>query len=184
MAKTTDLTPEHELFCLEYIKDFNGSRAYKAVYKCKAKTAVVSASKLLTKVNIQNRLAKLIEKRAERVEISVDRVLEEAKRIAFADVQDAFNSEGGLKDLKDWPEDLRRGVSSFEVEELFEGRGEQREQIGVLKKVKFWSKDKQIENLMRHLGMFEKDNKQAAEAGIKSLADLVLMAAKSQRTQG
>lgn len=53
-VEQTKLNKKQELFALEYIKDFNGTRAYKEIYKCKKEeTAKVNASRLLTNANIQ-----------------------------------------------------------------------------------------------------------------------------------
>ena len=50
--------------------------------------------------------------------------------------------------------------------------GKNRVLSGYLKKVKFWSKDKNIEYLFKNKGLFEKDHEQEA----KSLADMIAIA--------
>ena len=69
---------KHERFCQEYIIDLNGAKAYERVYG-KVKVARVQACKLLTKVNIQARIAELKEIRSERIVITQDMVLKELK---------------------------------------------------------------------------------------------------------
>lgn len=53
MSSQVNLTPKQRLFCLEYLKDFNGTQAaIRAGYS--KKTANEQASRLLANVNIQN----------------------------------------------------------------------------------------------------------------------------------
>ena len=65
---------KHERFCQEYIIDLNGTKAYERTYG-KVKAARVQASKLLSKANIQARIAELKEIRSERTVITQDMVL-------------------------------------------------------------------------------------------------------------
>ena len=151
---------KHEQFCQEYLVDLNRTQAaIRAGFS--EKTASSQASRLLTKVNIENRIQALFNARVERTEISADEILRECRRIALADVGEAFNKDGSLKSIHNIPVDIRRAISSFEVVEEFIGIGEDKEWSGYLKKVKFWSKDKNIEALFKHLGLFERDNKQS-----------------------
>lgn len=63
------------MFCKEYIVDLNGTAAaIRAGYK--EHTARITASKLLTKANIQAEIQRLMSKRAKKVEISAEDVLE------------------------------------------------------------------------------------------------------------
>lgn len=157
--KRPKLTRKQEAFCQEYIIDFNATQAaIRAGYS--KKTAGSIGFENLKKPEIQKRLAGLIKKRSERAEITADRVLAECMRVALADVGEAFDENGNIKAIHDIPEDVRRAISGFEVIEEFQGEGKDKEFVGYLKKVKFWSKDKNIEVLFRHIGMFEKDNRQ------------------------
>lgn len=81
-------------------------------------------------------------------------LLREAKLIARADIRDAYDEHGRLLPMKDMPEHLARAIASVEVDELFEGVGKDREQVGVTKKVKFWNKDKMVETLGKQVGLF------------------------------
>ena len=50
------MTEKEKLFCLEYLKDLNGTRAYMAVYRnCKSERAAAAcAARLLRKANIKS----------------------------------------------------------------------------------------------------------------------------------
>lgn len=54
-----NLTPKQFSFCLEYVKELNGTKAYKEVYKVKDDVARASASRLLANVNVDACITKL-----------------------------------------------------------------------------------------------------------------------------
>lgn len=174
------LKAKQEKFCREYLIDFNGTRAaVKAGYS--KKSARVIACENLTKPDIQARLAELSKKSIEKSEIDTLSILREAARIAFSDVGQAFDENECLKPISQIPEDVRRAISSIEVDEIWEYTGEDdkriKTKIGETKKVKFWSKDKQIEHLMRHLNLFADDNKK--QVAITNLADIAAIMGKN-----
>lgn len=96
----------------------------------------------------------LVEKQAlDEVGITAQRVLREQAAIAFSDVRELYDANGNLKSPHEWPDDVARSISGVEVESLYEGRGEAREFVGTLRKVKRWDKGKALEQLSRYLGM-------------------------------
>lgn len=143
------LTPKQELFCLEYLKDLNATQA--AIRAGYAESgARTEGARLLANADVQAQIAEIAAKRNERIQIDADFVLRTLMSLADFDPQSIFNEQGGLLKIHEMPVAARKAISSFEIEELFSGRGEDREQIGVLKKVKLWSKDKAVELLARH----------------------------------
>ncbi len=103
---------KHERFCQEYIIDLNQTQAaVRADFS--VKTASSQASRLLTRVNIQERVQELFDERAKRVEIDADWVLSSAlklhkkciqeEKIKDADGNDItglFDSSGANKSLE------------------------------------------------------------------------------------
>ena len=82
MAK---LTAKQEIFCREYIIDLNATQAaIRAGYS--SKTANRIASENLSKPDIQRKIQELQQERAERTEITQDRVLKELAGIGFAPI--------------------------------------------------------------------------------------------------
>lgn len=78
-----ELNEKQKLFCLEYLKDFNASRAYKTVYKVENDdTAKTNWSRLLTNANVQNFLRSQTDDIANKLWLSVERVLENLKELA------------------------------------------------------------------------------------------------------
>ena len=76
-----ELTQKQKMFCLEYLKTFNASDAYRKVYWWTGNTAKVNWCKLLTNTNIQKYLAEKTEKKVEKAEVWVDYVLENLRNI-------------------------------------------------------------------------------------------------------
>ena len=95
MAKLTD---KQIIFCKEYIKDFNSSRACRAAGYSE-KTADRMGYENLRKLEIQNYISKLMEKRNNNLELSAERVVNELMKIGFAS---EHNIEGFEKlEMKD-----------------------------------------------------------------------------------
>jgi len=100
------------------------------------------------------------------------------------DVIDILQDSGELKPVSQWPKVWRQYLSGFEVAELTEGRGDNKKLIGVLKKIKWPDKLKNLEMLGKHLqvgafvnkvdvtsadgSMSPKDNSAAVLAAIKA----------------
>lgn len=140
------LTPKQKLFADEYLIDLNATRAYKVAYKSikKDETANVNSSRLLRNAKVSKYIKERIDERSKRTEITQDNVLKELATIAFAKVTDFVTIENGVvivKDTKDIPNNLLPAIASIK-----EGKN------GI--EVSFYSKDKSLELLGRHLGMF------------------------------
>jgi Phage terminase, small subunit len=76
-----------EIFCKEYIADFNGTRAAKAA-KYSKKTAYAIANRLLKRVEVQRRIEELKEQATRKAGVTLKRVLEELGTLAFSNISD------------------------------------------------------------------------------------------------
>lgn len=83
-----------------------------------------------------------------------DGVTQVFDEMSYVDPLDAYKDDMTLKPLSEMPESLRRSIAEIETEELFAGRGDGRELIGYLKKVKFYNKLQANERRGKALGMF------------------------------
>jgi len=163
MAAKNKLAPKQQRFCQEYIKDFNGSRAAIEVGWAK-KSARITASKLLTNPNVQDYIAELQSKRAERTEVTVDKVVTELAKLAFSnmgDFVDVQDKKVSMTDFSDLTRDQLACVA--EVSETVS-------KIGVTVRFKLHDKTKNLELLGRHLAMFT-DKRE--HSGSKELLELL-----------
>lgn len=148
-----ELTDKQRRFCAEYLVDLNATQAAKrAGYS--DKTARVTAQELLTTTKVVAHLQQLMDERAQRTQVTADRVITEVARLGFADLRRLFDDKGALLPVQEWPDDVAAAIASVEVDELFEGFGENRVQVGYTKKVKLWDKGKALEMLGRHLKLW------------------------------
>lgn len=147
MAKLTD---KQELFAREYLKDLNATQAaIRAGYS--EKTANEQASRLLANVNVQSFVAELKATRIEQTGIDATYVLRRLVEIDQMDVLDIMTDDMSLKPVSEWPASWRRYLSGFDLAEMFEGRGDDREMVGILKKIKWPDKVKNLELLGKHV---------------------------------
>lgn len=76
-----ELNEKQKMFCLEYLKDFNATRAYKKVYWSSDNVARANGSRLLANADIQEYLWSKVEKKVEKAEVWVDYVLDNLHQI-------------------------------------------------------------------------------------------------------
>jgi len=154
------LSIKQQRFCEEYTIDFNGTQAaIRAGYS--KKTANEQASRLLANVNIQNFIKSLQEETSNRLNITKEMLIEEYAKIAFFDIREVFNVDGGLIDIKQLDSKSAGAIASIEsLEEWGKDDAGDSIIIGTTKKVKVFDKIRALQDLGKHLGLFEKDNDQ------------------------
>lgn len=149
------LTKREERFIEEFMTDLNGTKAaVRAGFTKNERAASVQASHLLANPKIKKLIDERQAARIAEARLSAQYVIDRMLEIDQLDVEDIFNDEMELKPLKEWPSAWRRYLNGMEVMELFAGRGDLRKQIGVLKKIKWPDKTKNLELLGRHFGVF------------------------------
>jgi len=146
-----DLTPKQAAFVQEYLLDLNATQAaIRAGYS--AKTADVAGPRLLGNVRIAGEVQAALEARAERTQITADRVLAELAAIAFSD----------LRDVATWGADSLALIDSSELTE--DAAHALREVVAITTQtehgtstrlgVKSHDKLKALDMIGKHLGMF------------------------------
>lgn len=113
----------------------------------------------------------------DRNEWTVETILQELRLMAGFDIRDLYDDAGNLKPISSWPKHAAAAVAGIEVNELFEGRGDEREMIGLAKKVKLWDKTKAIEQLGKTQKLFVD---RVEETKTLTLEDLVLASYKHE----
>lgn len=143
------LTDKQDMFCREYLIDLNATQAaIRAGYS--AKTANRIAAKLLSKVDIHNRIAELKSKRNEDVGIDADYVLRRLVEIDQMDVMDILNDDGSLKAINLWPRSWRTTLTGLDISTTIQNFDEESAET-ILKKIKWPDKVKNLELLGKHV---------------------------------
>lgn len=142
-TKPRKLPPKRRAFVREYMIDFNGTQAaLRAGYS--ERTAGVQASRLLTNVQVQEAIQEATAARFRRNEATAERVIEEYRRIAFADTTEAIYIKHGEVHVTDT--DLLTDEQKAAIAEISQTKD------GI--KVKFHSKQAALDALAKHLGLF------------------------------
>ncbi len=104
---------------------------------------------------------------------SVDRMLAELCRAALADPRTMFDDNGCMLPIKEWPDDIARAVSSIESFEEYQGRGDEREAIGMVRKVRFVGKTDAIDKVSRIKGYYRPEQHEHSGKGGRPLLALL-----------
>lgn len=151
-----------KIFCKEYIVDFNGAAAAERAGYSK-KRARITASELLSDKAVAIEVSNLIKERTLKTELSADWVVNELKTIASAKTTDFIK----VKDIFLGTGKKRHKVRIAYVELTSDTDEEKQKAISEISqtkdgiRLKTHDKVKALELLGRHLGIFEKDNKQS-----------------------
>jgi phage terminase small subunit len=174
------LTPKQARFVEEYLKDLNATQAsIRAGYS--EKTANKQGPRLLENPAVCAAIDAAKVDRSEQVAIDAMWVLRRLVEEATADLADLYDPETReLRPIEDWPRVWREGlVQGIEVEELFEGRGEDRRQVGLIRKLRLSDRLRRTELIGKHvlIGAFQDIVK---HTGFDDLADRLARASSRE----
>lgn len=158
------MTEKQKIFADEYLIDLNATRAYRVAYPSvkKEEAAAVNGSKLLRNTKVAAYIQERMQERQKRTEITQDRVLQELAAIAFAKATDYAEIKNERVRIKD----------TEELDEQQARAGIEEGKFGI--KVKLNDKEKALELLGRHLGMFkDKLEVSGLEEEKKKLGDIL-----------
>lgn len=144
---------KHEAFAQGLAKGLSASDAYVAAGYNESRSA---ASRLSTNVNIEARVAELVNKGAERAEATVERVLKELSHIGFSDLRNAFTEGGHLRHPSTWDDATAAAISSIKVITRPAGGVDEggNKEVEHVHEIKLWDKNSALDKLAKHLGMF------------------------------
>lgn len=144
------MTEKQKIFADEYLIDLNATRAYRVAYPNVKKddTAAAAAARMLRNVKVAEYIQERMQERQQRTEVTQDRVVQELAAIAFAKATDyvMIKSNGPavvvmIKSTDDLTDEQVRAIAGIK-----EGAN------GV--EIKLNDKEKALELLGRHLGMW------------------------------
>jgi phage terminase small subunit len=150
---------KHERFAAAIVKGKSIAEAYEIAGFAPHKT---NPHRLRNNETVSARISELLERIEERTIVSVERIVKENARIAFADITDVMSFSGKtvlLKSSADLPPDVTAAISEV-----------RKTKDGIM--VKFHDKGRALDALARHKGMFRENINLNVTV---SLADLVNM---------
>ena len=170
-----NITPKQWLYIKGYASHMNAEKAGRdAGYKRKQEW-----QRLMKKKHILDAINKEIAAKGIFIKPSVERILTELMRIAFFDPKELFHDDGTPKDLTEISEDARRCIAGIDLS--LESRGKD-EEPAVIRKYKIVDKHKALENLGRHLAMFNDKLKVDLPTELGQMTDEQIDSAISQLT--
>jgi phage terminase small subunit len=143
------MTPKREVFVREYLIDFNGARAARAAGYAVAK-ADERARELLKMPIIRERVDAARAEIDARLIMRREEVLQRLTSIGRSDLRKLYRDDGTVKPIHELDDETAASIAAVEVEEMFEGRGEDREHVGYLRKVKRYDAVRALELLGKH----------------------------------
>ncbi|WP_299947149.1 terminase small subunit [uncultured Microbulbifer sp.] len=168
------LTDKWQVFADTYLADpeLNATKAYKVAYpNASQRTCEVKGSELVRKGEVAEYIQKAQKARSERTQIDADYVLKRLFEIDQMDVLDILKDDGSLKPIREWPKIWRQFLSGMDLSELWEGNGDQRQIVGVLKKIKWPDKVRNLELLGRHVNVQAFREQKEVKVTLQSLID-------------
>lgn len=162
------LTPKQKRFVAEYLIDLNATAAAKrAGYS--EKTACEQAARLLANVKVQAAVQSAMQEREKRTEITQDMVLRETAKLAFFDIRKMFDNNGKPLDISKLDDDTAAALVGLDVQDIADPDGDY---VGYVKKYKMADKIKALELLGKHVGAFDRqDKQQTAVEDLTALAE-------------
>lgn len=126
------------------------------------KTAAQQGSRLLKDVQIQQMIRERRASLVQVMELSTERTLQEVARLAYFDPRKLFDETGRPKPITELDDDTAAALAGIEVVDKYEKpvAGAQGGNVSTVLKYKLANKAGALEIAMRHLGLYERDNKQ------------------------
>lgn len=184
-SRVNGLLPKQSAFVAEYLISGNATQAaIHAGYS--PKTAHVIGQENLKKPAIasllsqkQSVIAARQDERLAKMELTEERVAREIARIAFFDPRKLFAPDGRPLAITELDDDTAAAIGGLEVLESFEGSGEDRRLVGIIKKYKVADKNSALDKAAKILGQYKKDNEQPGAATANALQSWIKTMGKS-----
>lgn len=162
------LTAKQQRFVVEYLVDLNATQAAIRAGYAPAR-AREQAYQLMKRPAVKAAIEQAMGDRSKRLKVDADYVLQRLVEIDQLDVIDILEDDLSLKPLKQWPKAWRQYLVGFDLAEMFEGQGKERDMVGILKKIKWPDKVRNLELLGKHVNV--NAFKEQVEVNVTGLAD-------------
>lgn len=165
-SRVNGLLPKQAAFVAEYLISGNATQAALAA-GYSPKTAYQSGAENLKKPQIaallsqkQSIIAARQDERLEAMELTKERVAREIARISFFDPRKMFAADGRPLAITELDDDTAASIVGLDVLEQYEGSGDDRHLVGLIKKYKIADKNSALDKAAKILGMYGIDNEQ------------------------
>ena len=147
------LTSKQKKFCEEYLIDLNATQAaIRAGYSSNRASEI--GYQLLHKTTVQGVIQKLQKLLSEKTDVSAQKVINEFAKIAFTNPKELFGEDGSPLSISELPDNVAAVVSEIKTRQL-----QSKDSPVIIETTyRLHSKVAALENLSKHLGLFEKDN--------------------------
>lgn len=164
------LTEKQENYCQYFMELGNQSAAYRKAYDAElsnSQTVWSESCRLHADPNVTARILELQKEAYERHRATIDEIVFNLAEMLRFDPAEMYDGLGAFKSIHDMPISVRKMITEQTTFEEFipDGQGG-KVLVGYTKKAKTIDKLAAIEKLMKHLGGYEKDNKQKSVIGI------------------
>lgn len=151
-----DLTPKEKLFIINYIEDKNATRAA-IIAGYSEKTAHQTGYELLKKPEIRAIVEEALEAQLYSYGLNKYRLVQEYLRIGYFDPRKLFYPDGNPIPINELDDDTAAALAGLDIQEIFEGFGEDRKFVGYTKKYKVSDKRAALDSAAKIMGiMIEK----------------------------
>lgn len=134
---------KEELFCQYFVTHFNGFKAaYEAGYA--KPSAATTASNLLKKAHIIERIGELNKKTVDKIELTRDMITKELMKVGFSNIKNFVDDDGNVKPIGQLEDDHAAVIGSLEIDSIYDKKGIIR---GNTKKMKLYDKLKALQTL-------------------------------------
>jgi len=165
------LTDKQQRFCEEYIIDLNATQAAIRAGYC-ARTINHNTNQIMVNNGVQAEIARLKAERSKRLEIKADNVVKELAKLAFSNIEDYMEvDENGEMHLKSFEHIERARLAAIESIKVNTTRNKDNSREYTTTQFKLHSKLNALEQLGKHLGIYEADNAQVKTEGFKLIIE-------------
>lgn len=151
------LTIKQEKYAQNLFTGMTQREAYKNAYDAERMTDKQideEACKLAANPKVAQRIDQFTEELKLRNMVTVERVISEYAKLGFFDPRSLFNDDGSPKDITGLDDNTAAAIAGLDVQEVYEGYGEDRHFIGYTKKYKLSDKKSALDSMAKYLGMF------------------------------
>lgn len=162
-----ELSKREEAFAKSYAAHENGTKAATEAGYSK-RSAHSQSTVLLKRPEVQERIFALRMAASLRTNVTVDRVLLEMARVAFADVRNIFDDDGNLLPPKEWDDETAASIVGLDTTQSVLQIDDRTQVTNHLSKVRRADKMAALDKLARHLQIY---NDKITFEGLDQLAE-------------